>query len=34
VSPLYYKHDMHWTPRGHRLMAQQLEQYLLENVLR
>ena len=26
---LYYKHDMHWTPQGHRLMAQQLEQYLV-----
>jgi GDSL-like Lipase/Acylhydrolase family len=26
---LYYKHDAHWTPRGHKLMAEQLEQYLI-----
>ncbi|HET8625651.1 MAG TPA: SGNH/GDSL hydrolase family protein [Gemmatimonadales bacterium] len=26
--PLYFKHDAHWTPQGHRLMAEQLEQFL------
>jgi lysophospholipase L1-like esterase len=29
AEPLYFKHDAHWTAQGHRLMAEQLEQYLI-----
>ena len=31
-QPLYFKHDMHWTPRGHELMAAELERYVLLTV--
>jgi hypothetical protein len=27
--PLYFNYDMHWTPQGHRLMARELEQFLI-----
>lgn len=27
-DPLYFAHDMHWTPAGHRAMARGLEEYL------
>lgn len=30
-EPLYFKHDMHWTPAGHRLMATALERHLVEH---
>jgi len=28
TSRLYFRHDMHFTPAGHKLMAQELEQYI------
>ena len=32
ISPLYYSIDMHWTEAGHKLMARELEQYLLKSL--
>ncbi|MCP9456387.1 MAG: GDSL-type esterase/lipase family protein [Nitrospira sp.] len=32
-AALYFKHDPHWTVEGHRLMASQLEQQLMEKFL-
>jgi lysophospholipase L1-like esterase len=29
TAPLYFNHDMHWTPKGHQLMAEELEQFLI-----
>ena len=28
TSPLYFNHDIHWTPTGHKIMAQELERYM------
>ena len=28
TSPLYFSYDMHWTPKGHKVMAQELEGYI------
>lgn len=28
TSPLYFSYDMHWTPTGHKVMAQELERYI------
>ena len=30
---LYFQTDLHWTPGGHRLFAEQLSQYLKQNAL-
>jgi hypothetical protein len=30
TAPLYFKHDMHWTAEGHRLMAEELGEYLVQ----
>ena len=27
-APLYFSYDMHWTPAGHRLMAQEVESFI------
>ena len=32
-TPLYFKYDMHWTAEGHKLVASELEQYLVERHL-
>ena len=32
-SPLYYSYDMHWTPAGHKLMADELERHILATYL-
>ncbi len=31
-QPLYFRHDMHWTPQGHRVMSEALLDQLLEPV--
>ncbi len=31
-SPLYYERDLHWTPAGQRLLADELERHLTESV--
>ena len=28
AARLYYKYDLHWTPQGHKIMAEGLEEYL------
>jgi hypothetical protein len=33
-EPLYFAHDLHWTPAGHRLMAEVLGQALEERFSR
>jgi lysophospholipase L1-like esterase len=33
MKPLYFKQDMHWTPEGHKVMAQALEDYLIKTHL-
>ena len=32
ADPLYFAYDMHWTPAGHRVMAQNLENYLVRRL--
>ena len=27
-SPLYFNYDMHWSPMGHKVMAQELESFI------
>lgn len=29
-GPLYYNYDMHWRPKGHEIMAEELENYIQE----
>jgi hypothetical protein len=33
VEPLYFKFDPHWTPAGHRLAAQTVARFLIENAI-
>lgn len=32
-DPLYFKHDMHWTPQGHQVMARGIEDYFVQKQL-
>ena len=33
MGPLYFRHDMHFTAAGHRVMARGLEDYLVQREL-
>ncbi len=34
TEPLYFSYDMHWTPEGHKLMAREIEQFILERIFK